>query len=291
MNKYSQFLKTIDSTNIKINEYINWNKVQENMLNIQFDCNNLTFFLSNSKQEFLNKFEKFYEKTKEAFKRLPLLLAIRKINLDYYVYDDKVEFNYLNKDNVLSFIEISGLLNNLFLNKSCKDIFTYCFGIEIGLSSNSIKNKSSKWSSEIFEKILINNNIKNFEKEVLLSKYVKIIDANNEFNKKRLDYVFEYEEKTYLVELNYFNTSGSKINSESSRLMTLNNFINEYCKNNKIENLKFLYVTDGSGWLKNLNQLKITLNSIENCYNFYLLQTIFFNNHIAKEDIFLKKKI
>lgn len=220
------------------------------MLNIQFDCSKLTFFLSNSREEFLNKFHNFYEKSKEAFKRLPLLLSIRKDDINFYYYDNKVQFNYLDKDNVLNFIESSGLLDNLFLNKACKDIFTYCFGVEIGLSSNSIKNKSGKWSSEIFEKILIKNNVKNFKKEVLLSDYIdtkKLKDKNNEFNKKRLDYVFEYENITYLVELNYFNTSGSKINGESSRLMSLNNFINQYCKDNKIKNLKFLYVTDGIG--------------------------------------------
>lgn len=40
---------------------------------------------------------------------------------------------------------------------------------------------------------------------------------------------------SYLAELNHFNTSGSKINVELSRLTELNNFINGYCKNNQIK--------------------------------------------------------
>lgn len=279
MNKFEYFINTINSTNIKIDEYVDWKKIQKNMLNIQFDCNQLTFFLSNTKEDFLNKFNNFYTKSKKSFKILPLLLAIRKTDIKYCIFDDKVQFNYLDKNNVLNFIEASGLLDNLFLNKACKDIFTYCFGVEVGLSSNSIKNKSGKWSSEIFEKILIKNNVKKFKKEVLLSDYINMNDLNNEFNKKRLDYAFEYKKVTYLVELNYFNTSGSKINGESSRLMSLNNFINEYCKNNKIKNLVFLYITDGVGWLSNLNQLKVVLEVIENCFNFELLQKLFFNNN------------
>lgn len=277
MKKFEEFVQTINLTNIKINEYVDWHKIKKNLLDIQFSCNQLTFYLSNSKKEFLDKFKKFYTETQRAFKILPLLLSIRKINIDYYVYEHKTQFNYLDKENVLTFIEASGLLENLFLNKTCKDIFTYCFGIEVGLSSNSIKNKSGRWTSEIFEKILIENNIKNFKKEVLLSSYLNIDEVNSEFNKKRLDYIFEYKNITYLVELNYFNTSGSKINGESSRLMSLNNFINQYCEDNKIKNLKFLYVTDGIGWLKNLNQLKVTIETIDNCYNFYLLKTLFFN--------------
>lgn len=283
MNKFDCFINTINSTNIKINEYVDWKKIKKNMLSIQFDCNQLTFFLANNKEDFLNKFHNFYNKTKKSFKILPLLLAIRKNNINCYISEEKVQFNHLDKDNVLNFIEASGLLDNLFINKACKDIFTYCFGVEIGLSSNSIKNKSGKWSSEIFEKILIKNNVTKFKKEVLLSNFINIDNLNNEFIKKRLDYVFEYKNITYLVELNYFNTSGSKINGESSRLMSLSNFINEYCKNNKIENLVFLYVTDGVGWLNNLNQLKVVLETIENCYNFELLQTIFFNDKLKKK--------
>ncbi|WP_374695435.1 DpnII family type II restriction endonuclease [Areca yellow leaf disease phytoplasma] len=62
---------------------------------------------------------------------------------------------------------------------------------------------------------------------------------------KRVDFVFQHNTTTYLLESSFFNNSGSKINSELKRLVEFDNIIN------KFKNFRFIYVIDGPGLKKN----------------------------------------
>lgn len=294
--KFQKFKKTLSQTNIKLNDYTNWNKIKDNLQ--RWKCNTLNFFISINEKEFLSKFENFFDKDKSAFEILPILVAQRELNFKFLINENVETLNINDKNNVLNFLRISGLLQNVFLNPDCKDIYSYCFGIEVGLGSNAHKNKSGKWSSEIFEQILLDRKIK-FYKEIdskEIFNWNLLIDKKfDKLKDKRFDFVFKYNEIIYLTELNYFNGGGSKINSESKRFIDLNNIFDELIKkakdldaiqfNKQIfgdlkylknTNIQFLYITDGQGWVKTQNKLKEIVEKINNCYNFYLFKNDFF---------------
>lgn len=273
--KYNVFIKTLSTTNIKLEEYTSWKKINKEMDKNRWYCNQLNFFLSINEKDFKLKFSKYFNESEESFKMLPLLLSNKKEHFNYLINNQIRTFNIKNKSDVYIFIRESGLLENIFINESCKDIYSYCFGVEVGIDNNSLKNKSGKWASDILLKILEDNNIEEIKKEVYIKDILNL--PNNklgEFQNKKFDFVFKYKNVTYLVELNYFNSGGSKINSESDRFIELNNKIIE----SKIPNIKLLYVTDGLGWLKHKEKLKMVLKNIGHCYNFQLLKSDFFKN-------------
>lgn len=279
MIKLNEFIETIATTNINLVDYINWDKINTNLLPHKEDCDNLSFFLSKSKIEFMDKFEKNYKRYKKSFKILPNLISRRELAFTYIINEHTISFNYKSKKSVLDFIRTTGLMENVFLNRNCQDIYTLCLGIEIGLSSNALKNKSGKWATEIFEKILLKHNIKQFEKEVPLSRFFNLDgEAFDNVKNKVLDYVFKYKNIIYLVEVNYFNRSGSKISGEATRLIKLNEFINKQInRSNSNKKYKFLYITDGVGWLNNKSYLTNVLEQIDDCYNFALFHKYFFS--------------
>lgn len=270
--KSDLFLKTLNKTNIKLEEYVSWDDINENMQDKKWYCNQLNFLLSKSEEEFLNKFNLCFEKLKDSFSILPILITQKSFNFYFYIQNEIQTLDINNLNNVLNFIKESGLLMNVFLNELCKDIYTYCFGVEVGLNSNSHKNKSGKWASLIFEQIIKKHKISNLQKEIPISKIFNNITNTKEFRTKKIDYFFVLRNKKYIVELNYFNYAGSKINSEADRFIGFNKWIHEQ-KNNDIE---FLYITDGLGWLKHKNKLEEVLINIRHCYNFNLLENEFF---------------
>lgn len=268
--KTENFLSTLSETNIVLDQYASWTKIEKNMDEFEFSCKQLNNILAKNEKEFIKKFDTYFEYIKQSFYILPRLISRNSNQFSYYEDDKILSFNINDKDTVLDFIKKSGLMKNVFANKKCLDVYTYCLGVEVGLDSNSRKNKSGKWASNIFEQILKNNGVNDYKKEVKLSDFFefKTIKQSN-FKNKRIDYYFEYKECKYLVELNYFNTSGSKIDSESDRFIALNEFINN---NNKDNKYIFMYITDGSGWEKHSKKLEMILSSIEHCYNFKMFQ-------------------
>lgn len=274
MNKLDKFLYTLNETNIQLDDYVSWKKINEEIDKNDLYLSKLDYLLSETEDEFFSKFLRVYSDDPEPFKILPLLIANNDKKFKFHSNGITAEYNYLQKDDVLFFIKNSGLLENVFLNPYCKSIALYCFGLKVGLDTHSHKNKSGKWASEILETVFKKYNI-NFQKEVYIQNFFKENDINEELKTKIFDYSFIYDEKTYFVELNYFNSSGSKGNSEISRFIKLKDFI-EWYKNKYNKSYEFMYITDGKGWLKNRKNLAAVVNQIPNCYNFKLLENDFF---------------
>ncbi|HDJ3136861.1 TPA: adenine methyltransferase, partial [Staphylococcus aureus] len=122
--------------------------------------------------------------------------------------------------------------------------------------SNDKKNYTGTWMMNQIANLLKENDI-TFRKEV---PYKEIIDANR-IKDKTFDFVFNKDDVTYCLEVNFFNTSGSKINSEAERFIELNKELQNY------EDIEFIWVTDGIGLKKNQTSINKAMKSIGNLYN------------------------
>ena len=142
------------------------------------------------------------------------------------------------------------------MNNRYKNVLDYILGLEVGLSSNDKKNYTGTWMSNQIANMLKHYDI-TFRKEV---PYKEIINANR-IKDKTFDFVFTLDEITYCIEVNFFNTSGSKINSESERFIELNKELQNY------EDIEFIWVTDGIGLRKNQTSINKAMKTIENLYN------------------------
>lgn len=77
----------------------------------------------------------------------------------------------------------------------------------------------------------------------------------------------------YLIEVNYYSGGGSKLKATAGEYQYLHNFL-------KMQNLDFIWITDGKGWLTALNPLEETFN-----HNDYVVNLEMLKNGILDEII------
>lgn len=253
----AKFFKELKPTSFVLSDYVKWEEIQKRVRANKLYINDLNLLHSRSEDEFKEKFNDLFEERAESFSILPLLLANRTQNYQYWLESGLTEtFDWNSKEVTYNFLVDSGLMENLFLNSNYKSVFDYLLGLEVGLTSNDKKNLTGNWMASQVEMILEENGIE-FDKEV---SYEKIVKANR-IKSKRFDYVFKIDEETYCVEVNFFNTTGSKINSEAGRFIDLDNTFRSY------ENIHFIWVTDGVGLRGAKSDIINAMRSISHLYN------------------------
>ena len=78
---------------------------------------------------------------------------------------------------------------------------------------------------------------------------------------KQFDFAIKTKEITYLIEVNYYNSGGSKLN-ETARA-----YADIAPKINQNPGFKFVWITDGQGWLTAKNKLEEAYSKIPHVYN------------------------
>lgn len=259
------FFKELKSTSFILKKYVSWDKINNFLNENKILTNDLNILFSKDMKEFELNFNNIFENRKECLQLLPILLANNSINnkKEDFIYidnkNDENKFDPNDKIQVINFMQEAGLINNLFVNSEYKDIKTYLFGLKVGLSSHDKKNKSGKFMSDFIKKILISKSIP-FETEVSQN---KILGEAMMTEDKRFDFVFKIKDKTYCLECNFFNTSGSKLNSELPRFIRLEDKLKDFKK------YEFIYVADGPGLRKNKDIVLNAQNKIENMFNLF----------------------
>ncbi|WP_031910169.1 DpnII family type II restriction endonuclease [Staphylococcus aureus] len=253
----AKFYKQLKPTSFVLKEYVKWEKLQENVREYELQLNDLNVLMASDEFEFKEKFERLYSQRAESFDILPLFISSRNKQIEYWSSDGEAKkYGFDKKETVFDFLVESGLRENLFMNNRYKNVLDYILGLEVGLSSNDKKNYTGTWMMNQIANLLKENDI-TFRKEV---PYKEIIDANR-IKDKTFDFVFNKDDVTYCLEVNFFNTSGSKINSEAERFIELNKELQNY------EDIEFIWVTDGIGLKKNQTSINKAMKSIGNLYN------------------------
>ncbi|HDB2810031.1 TPA: Dam family site-specific DNA-(adenine-N6)-methyltransferase [Staphylococcus aureus] len=253
----AKFYKQLKPTSFVLKEYVKWEKLQENVREYELQLNDLNVLMASDEFEFKEKFERLYSQRAESFDILPLFISSRNKQIEYWSSDGEAKkYGFDKKETVFDFLVESGLRENLFMNNRYKNVLDYILGLEVGLSSNDKKNYTGTWMMNQIANLLKENDI-TFRKEV---PYKEIIDANR-IKDKTFDFVFNKDDVTYCLEVNFFNTSGSKIYSEAERFIELNKELQNY------EDIEFIWVTDGIGLKKNQTSINKAMKSIGNLYN------------------------
>lgn len=114
-----------------------------------------------------------------------------------------------------------------------------------------------------------------YESEIKNTEFPEI--ASLGVDVKRFDFVIKTKKKTYLIETNFYNGGGSKLNETARAYSDIAPKINQY------ENYEFVWVTDGQGWLSAKNKLEEAYNIIPSIYNLTTLQK--FIEKLIKEGV------
>ncbi len=189
-----------------------------------------------------------------------------------YEFDNIKILNDRKKEQYYNFFLKTGLYN-IFCDKEIKNLVDYIFGVEVGLNSNARKNRTGTVMENItnlFLRQFCQKNVHFSFIEQANKKKIKEtfnVNINIDKNNRRFDFALydKRKEKLYLIEVNFYNSGGSKLKATAGEYKELNDFL-------KKQNLKFIWITDGKGWLKALNPLEETFYHNDNVINLQMLK-------------------
>lgn len=267
--QFKIFLSQLSETNATLDYFTDFKKIKGNVNKIAIKLNQLNYLIG--KTDIQAAVKELYEENPKAFEVLDILIAIRK-NKNAKTFNNKGEIVMLDSyftspESICEYIEETGL-GEIFRNKDVKNLVDYVFGIEVGLDTNARKNRGgenmSKAVSVFFDKAKVF-----YKKEVSNTAFPEILSLGADV--KRFDFVIKTTKKTYLIETNFYNGGGSKLNETARSYSDVAPKINQY------ENYEFVWITDGQGWLSAKNKLEEAYNIIPSMYNLTTL-----NNFIEK---------
>jgi type II restriction enzyme len=273
--QFKAFLSQLSETNATLDYFTDFKKIETNVSKISIKLNQLNYLIG--KENLGKAVTELFEENPKSFEILDILIAVRKnkkaktfnqdgeiVLLDTYFYNPK---------SILEYIEETGL-GDVFRNKNITNLVDYVFGIEVGLDTNARKNRGGDNMSKAVSLILENGGVF-FKKEVNNTIFPEIISLGADV--KRFDFVIKTNTKTYLIETNFYNGGGSKLNETARSYSDVAPKINQY------DNFEFVWITDGQGWYSAKNKLEEAFNIIPSMYNLTTLNL--FIEKIKKEGI------
>ena len=257
--QFETFISQLSETNATLDYFTDFGKIKTNLSKISIKLNQLNYLIG--KEDLKLAIEELFEENAKVFEVLDILIAVRK-NKNAKTFNREGEIVQLDtyfetSDKIYEFIEDTGL-DEVFKNKNITNLVDYVFGVEVGLDTNARKNRGgenmSKAVSLIFDKAKIF-----YKKEVNSTEFPEITSLGADL--KRFDFVIKTKVKTYLIETNFYNGGGSKLNEVARSYSDVAPKINQYA------NFEFVWITDGQGWLSAKNKLEEAFSIIPSVYN------------------------
>lgn len=263
-NHFTQFINTISTKGILQYDYfVNWAKVLNNIEPIEKELNLLNTAIG--KDDIEAVLFDIFNNYPSTLRAIPALLAIRDKSIDILV--DKTnhiykhfnfkqrKFNDADLYNLVDFVMQSGL-GELLRSRQIKSLPDYCTGVEVGLDSNGRKNRGGTQMEQLVESfVAIFCHEKNLDylTQANAKKIKEIwnIDLKVDKSSRIIDFVMyqKKDNKLYFIECNFYGGGGSKLKSTATEYIEMSRFWRE-------QNVEFIWVTDGKGWLTTQNPLK-----------------------------------
>lgn len=257
-------MSQLSATNATLGFFTDFEKVAHNVASVSISLHTLNYLIG--KKDIVQAVHELWARDPSIFKVLGILVAVRKAK-DTMVINDACEFvpmdsYFQSPDKVVDFLDGTGL-SNVFRNTEIKDLHDYVFGVETGLDTNARKNRSGKINGTNIEHLFTSAGIPH-EMEVGSSRY-SAVQHELGTDAKDFDFVIETPKCTYLIEVNFYASNGSKLN-EVAR-----SFTKIATKVNSVPGFEFVWITDGKGWEGARNKLEEAYNSIPLVYNYTTL--------------------
>ncbi len=257
--QFENFLTQLSETNATLDYFVDFEKIIGNINKISIKLNQLNYLIG--KENLKGAIKELFEENVKVFEVLDILIAVRKkdnkktINSEGKIVLLNTYFN--SPESIFEYIEETGL-GEIFRNKHITNLVDYVFGIEVGLDTNARKNRGGTNMEKAVALILDSAEIY-YKQQVNNTLFPEVIGFGEDL--KRFDFAIKTQKKTYLIEVNYYNSGGSKLNETARSYSDVAPKINQY------ENYEFVWITDGQGWLTAKNKLEEAYNVIPSLYN------------------------
>lgn len=261
MNKdFNKFMSQLQETNQTLDFFCDFDKIAANVDNIKLSLCMLNSLIGTT--DLRKSVETIWKRDSSAFSVMDILIAVRsegkKIVLNSSGDSIIIDRLFTSVDGVMEYLEGTGLAD-LFRKKKINDLVDYVFGIETGLDSNARKNRSGHVMEGMVANILSNNGIE-FRQEVYSTEWPNLQRVLGD-DEKRFDFVIKTSKKTYLIEVNFYSSGGSKLNEVARSYSDI------APKVNSVTGFEFVWITDGIGWKSAKNKLQEAYSIIPSIYN------------------------
>lgn len=272
MNRtFDTWLRTFRKSINGYGYYTDFEKVYENAAKLKVEISILNSLVGSQNIE--SEFESILQRYPECLKAIPILLAVRENEI--YCQDENGALNYhfdkavQSIDQYKYFMRETGLFDML-KEHLISNLYDYVTGVEVGLGSNGRKNRGGHQMEQLVESHLKKMGLqknKNYFSEMYLTDIEKKWNVNlsaisaDGTSTKRWDFVVKTSSNIYVIETNFYTSSGSKLN-ETARSYKM---IAEEARS--IPNFKFVWVTDGGGWTSAKRNLQETFDVLDTMYN------------------------
>jgi type II restriction enzyme len=261
---FKEFISQLKETNSTLGSFVDYEKIQDYVDKISIKLNQLNYLIG--REDLKGSVDKLFKENPSTFNILEILIAVRE-GQKKYVLDNSgklvsLKSYYNTSDQVYTFLTETGL-KEIFHNKKITNLVDYVFGIEVGLDTNARKNRGGRVMEKTISNIFENNKIP-FLKEVKHTNFKSLTSLGEDV--KRFDFVIETKTKTYLIETNFYNDGGSKLNEVARAYSDISLKINKYPE------FEFVWITDGKGWLSAKNKLQEAYSIIPSVYNLTTLK-------------------
>lgn len=258
-------MSQLQDTNQTLGFFCDFDKISKNVADMKLSLCMLNSLIGSS--DMRKSVEAIWKRDKSAFNVMDILIAVRsegkKKVLDRLGKSVVLDTLFESVDGVLEFLDDTGL-TDIFQSRKIKDLVDYVFGIETGLDTNARKSRSGQIMEKMTAHILEKSGIK-YRQEVFSNEWSAITDVlGNDI--KRFDFVVETDSKTYLIEVNYYNVGGSKLNEVARSYSDI------APKINSVPGFEFVWITDGVGWKSARNKLQEAYSIIPGVYNLTTIQ-------------------
>lgn len=256
---FDLFISHLSETNATLDYFTDFEKVIKNTNKIAIKLNQLNYLIG--KTDLRKAIKELYDENPKVFEVLDILLAVRTKDKKKTLNENGelvlLENYFTSMKGIIDYIEQTGLAN-IFRNKNVTNLVDYVFGVEVGLDTNARKNRGGENMAKAVALKFKGANIP-YRAEVNSTEFEEIKSLGQDL--KRFDFVIQTKKKTYLIETNFYNGGGSKLNEVARAYTDIAPKINQYKK------FEFVWITDGQGWLSAKNKLGEAYSLIPSIYN------------------------
>lgn len=200
---------------------------------------------------------------------IPILLAKRETEI--YARDDEgggvYDFAHAvqSPDEYCTFMRKTGLFD-LISRHLVNNLYDYVVGVEAGLDSNGRKNRGGHQMEDLVKSFLDAANVEYHPEmnasDIRASWRIDLSPLTNAGRtEKRFDFVVHTRNCVYAVETNFYGSGGSKLNetARSYKMLAM--------ESQAVRGFKFVWFTDGKGWLSARQNLRETFDVLPTLFN------------------------
>ncbi|MCH3950789.1 MAG: type II restriction endonuclease [Acidaminococcus sp.] len=267
MRDFSKWLGTMRKSINQYDYYVDFDKVYGNVEKIKVELNMLNSLIGSRNIE--DDLRQIISKYPDVIHCIPILLAVRESEI--YAQDEDGAYTYNFKklnctvDEYITFMRKTGLLD-LISNHLIANLYDYAMGVETGLDSNGRKNRGGHQMENLVEHFIEKSGAE-YYKEMYLTEIedkwdvdLSAISAEGT-STKRWDFVVKTLQTIFVIETNFYTGGGSKLNETARSYKMLAE------EASTVPHLKFVWVTDGGGWVSARRNLKETFDTMDTLYN------------------------